>query len=85
MSPKALLFSLGCIVAWFVLLPVVAIGGGVALLLYAILAELGALITGKPSTALDTAVAREIARRMCGYGVPSRSARPIPSQQPFRQ
>jgi len=69
MSPKVVLFTLGCVLAWFVLLPAVVIGGGFALFLYAILAELAAFITGKPSKALDTAVAREIARRMCGgYG-----------------
>ena len=62
------MFTLGCVLAWFVLLPVVVIGGGLALFLYAILAELAALITGKPSKALDTTVAREIARRMCGIG-----------------
>ncbi len=58
MSPKTILFTLGCILAWFVLLPLVVIGGGFALLFYAILTELAALITGKPSQALDTAVAR---------------------------
>jgi hypothetical protein len=82
MSAKALLFTLGCVLAWFVLLPVVVIGGGFALLLYAILAELAAFITGKPSKGLDTAVAREIARRMCGgNSVASRSARRLSSQQ----
>jgi hypothetical protein len=65
MSPKTILFSLGCILAWFVLLPVLVIGGGFALLSYAIFAELGALVTGVPSKTLDTSVAREIARRMC--------------------
>jgi hypothetical protein len=65
MSLKAILFSLGCILAWFVLLPVLVIGGGVALFSYAIFAELGALVTGKPSTTLETSVAREIARRLC--------------------
>ena len=87
MSPKAILFTLGCILAWFVLLPVVVIGGGLALFLYAILAELAALITGKPASSLDTTVAREIARRMCwGYGAASRSPRHLPSQQqPFQQ
>jgi hypothetical protein len=87
MSPKAILFTFGCILAWFVLLPVVVIGGGLALFLYAILAELAALITGKPTNALDTTVAREIARRMCwGYGVPTRSPRHLAArQQPFQQ
>jgi hypothetical protein len=45
MSLKAVPFTLGCVLAWFVLLPVVVIGGGFALLLYAILAELAAFIS----------------------------------------
>ena len=52
MSLKAVLFSFGCVLAWFVLLPVVVIGGGVSLLLYAVLAELAAFITGSPSKSL---------------------------------
>jgi len=79
MSLKAILFSLGCLLAWFVLLPAMAIGGGLSLLLYAILAEFGAFITGRPSKTLDTSVAREIARRLCGgYGVRARSTRRLP-------
>jgi hypothetical protein len=66
MSLKTVPFSLGCIIAWFVLLPVLVIGGGVALFAYAIFAELAAFITRTPSKTLDTSVAREIARRMCG-------------------
>jgi hypothetical protein len=66
---KAVLISLGCLVAWLVLLPLLVIGGGVTLLAYAILAEFGALILGDSAKALNTADAREIARRMCGgYG-----------------
>ena len=79
MSLKAILFFFGCVLAWFVLLPAVVIGGGLSLLLYAILAEFGAFITGNPSKTLDTSVAREIARRMCGgYGVRARSPRRFP-------
>ena len=87
MSPKTILLTFGCILAWFVLLPVAVIGGGLALFLYAILAELAALVTGKPGKALDKEVARDIARRMCaGYGVPSQSPRRLPPpQQSFRQ
>jgi hypothetical protein len=66
MSLKAIMFSLGCILAWFVLLPVLLIVGGAALLAYAIFAELAAVLRGSPNTPLDTSVAREIARRMCG-------------------
>jgi hypothetical protein len=68
MSLKAVLFSLGCVVAWFVLLPLLVIGGGIALFAYATFAELGALLTGSPARTLDTTVAREIARTMCGTG-----------------
>jgi hypothetical protein len=80
MSLKAILFSLGCVIAWFVLLPVMVIGGGIALFACAIFAELVALITGTPSKTLDTSVAREIARRMCGGpGVQASSIRRHPS------
>ena len=73
MSMKAIFFALGCILSWFVLLPVLMIGGGIALFAYAIFAELGALITGHPYQPLDTSAAREIARRMCaGYGAQRR-------------
>jgi hypothetical protein len=76
MSLKAIPFSVGCVVAWFVLLPVLVIGGGVALFAYAIFAELAAFMTGTPSKTLETSAAREIARRMCGgYGVPARNIR----------
>jgi hypothetical protein len=68
MSLKAVLFSLGCVIAWFVILPSLVIGGGIALFAYAIIAELGASLTGSPPGTLDTTVAREIARTMCGGG-----------------
>ncbi len=68
MSLKAVLFSLGCVIAWFVLLPALAIGGGIALFAYAIFAELGASLMGTRARTLDTTVAREIARTMCGGG-----------------
>jgi hypothetical protein len=68
MSLKAVLFSLGCVIAWFVLLPALVIGGGIALFTYAIFAELGASLTGSPAGTLDTRVARQIARTMCGGG-----------------
>ncbi len=46
MSLKTILFSLGCVIAWFVLLPMLVIGGGIALFAYATFAELGAFLTG---------------------------------------
>jgi len=76
MSLKALVFFLGCILAWFVLLPLLVVAGGVALFAYAIFAELAAFVTGNPGKSLDTSAAREIARRMClGYGVRARATR----------
>jgi hypothetical protein len=66
MSLKTILFSLGCVLAWFVLLPPLVIGGGVALFAYATFAELAASLTGAPDNTLDTSAAREIAARMCG-------------------
>lgn len=66
MSLKALLFSVGCIVSWFVLLPLLVVGGGIALLAHAMLGELAALITGHAEKSIDASAAREIARRMCG-------------------
>jgi hypothetical protein len=70
MSLKAILFALGCLLAWFVLMPLLVVGGGVILLAYAIFAELGGFLTGTTSKTIDTTAARETARRMCGgYGV----------------
>jgi hypothetical protein len=81
MSLKTILFSLGCVLAWFVLLPVLLIGGGIALFAYAVFAELGAFLTGSPGKTLDSSVAREIARRMCGgYGVRARNSQRPPSR-----
>jgi hypothetical protein len=70
MSLKAILFSLGCLFAWFVLLPTLVIGGGLALFAYAVFAEIGEFFTDNSSKDMDTSVARDMARRMCGgYGV----------------
>ncbi len=66
MSLKALFFSIGCVIAWFVLLPLLVIGGGMALFVHAIFGELAALITGNSGPSIDRSTAREIARRMCG-------------------
>jgi hypothetical protein len=66
MSLKTLLFSVGCVVAWFVLLPLLVIGGGLALFAHAVLGELAALLTGTADKSIDRSAAREMARRMCG-------------------
>jgi len=80
MSLKAVLFTFGCLVAWFVLLPLLLIAGGTALFAYAMFAEVGARLTGISGKTPDTSAAREIARRMCGgYGVQVRSARRFPA------
>jgi hypothetical protein len=69
MSSKTFLFSIGCLIAWFVLLPVLVIGGGMALLVHAVFGELIAVVTGNADLSGDASAAREIARRMCGsYG-----------------
>jgi len=79
MSTKAVLFSLGCLVAWFVLLPVLVIGGGLSLFAYAVFAELGAFLAGIPSKTIDTSAAREMARSICpGYGVSAGNVRRLP-------
>jgi hypothetical protein len=75
---KAILISLGCLLAWFVLLPILFIGGGIALFAYAIFAEFVAFLMGKSGETIDPAMAREIARRMCGgYGVQGGGRRPL--------
>jgi hypothetical protein len=79
MSLKTILFTLGCVVVWFVLLPAFVFGGGIALLSYAIIAEFVAFLTGKPAKTLDTSAAREIARRMCGsYPAEARNTPRLP-------
>jgi hypothetical protein len=75
MSPKAVFFSIGCFLAWFVLLPLLVVGGALTLFSYAIFAEVGTLLTGKPTKTLDSSVAREIARHMCGYAAERRHTR----------
>jgi hypothetical protein len=73
---KTILLALWCLFAWFVLLPLLVIGGGVALFAVAIFAEVEALFLGNTGNAVDTATAREIARRMCGgYAAQARNMR----------
>jgi hypothetical protein len=68
MLVKTLFSSLGCLLAWFVLLPLLAITGGITLFVYAVLAEIGSRFAGRPAKSLDPSAAREIARRICmGY------------------
>jgi hypothetical protein len=65
MSIKAIFYSFGCLLAWFVLLPAMVIGGGTALLAYAIVAEVGKRMFGKSDGSLESSKARAIAHRMC--------------------
>jgi hypothetical protein len=66
---KAILPWLGCLIAWFLLLPIFVIGGGSVVILYAALSEFGAILTGSAGNSLDPITAREMARRIClGYG-----------------
>jgi hypothetical protein len=65
MSFKEVVFYLGCAVAWFVLLPVFVIGGGLVLLGYAVCAEITEFLIGRNKNSIDSPAAREIARRMC--------------------
>jgi hypothetical protein len=79
MSVKAILFSLGCLVAWFLLLPLFVMGGGICLLAYAVFAELVAMLSGRPSKTFDTSAARDIVSRLCGrYAAPARNTRRLP-------
>ena len=65
MSFKDVVFYLGCVATWLVLLPVLAVSGAIALIAYAVVSELSELITGGAEKSLDNSTAREIARRMC--------------------
>ena len=65
MSFKQVMFFIVCAVAWFVLLPVCIVGGGLALLGYAIFSEVGEFVVGDTETPVDSSTAREIARRVC--------------------
>jgi hypothetical protein len=68
MSFKQVMFFSGCVVAWFVLLPLCIVGGGLALLSYAVFSEVGELVVGDTKGRVDISTAREIARRVClGY------------------
>ena len=65
MSFKHVMFYAGCAIAWFVLLPLFLLGGGIALLTYAVFSEVSESVVGGSKKAIDTNTAREIARRMC--------------------
>ena len=80
MNVKPLFLLLGYLFAWFVLLPLLFVVGGITLLACAIIAESAALITGNSDKSLDAKAARGIASRMCsGYGAKVRSISRHPS------
>jgi hypothetical protein len=63
MSLKAVSFSVGCLLSWLVL-PMLVLGGGLALLTYAVFAEISAFVMGRDN-AIKPSAAREMARRLC--------------------
>ena len=65
MPAKAILTSLGFLISWLIVLPLLIIGGGLVLLIGATLAEIATLATGSARRGLSAARAREIARGMC--------------------
>ena len=65
MSFKDVMFSLVCAATWFILLPLLVVGGTIALFSYAVFSELREYLLGRTAKALDNAAAREMARRMC--------------------
>jgi hypothetical protein len=65
MSFKDVVFYLVCAATWFLLLPLLVVGGTIALVSYAVFSELREIILGRTAKALDKTAAREMARRMC--------------------
>jgi hypothetical protein len=68
MKLKTLVLSVGCVVCWMVLFPVIVIGGGVTLFLLAAATEYSHLISGRTGKSIDPSAAHEMAMRICfGY------------------
>jgi hypothetical protein len=68
MPLKGIFLTVGFLISWFVLLPVLVIGGGMALLAGATLAEVGSSLIGGSSQGSKGQNVRDIARRMvAGY------------------
>jgi hypothetical protein len=65
MSFKDAVFYLICAATWFILLPLLVVGGTIALVSYAVCSELRENILGRRAKALDKTAAREMARRVC--------------------
>ena len=65
MSLKNVFFYFLCAASWFVLLPVLVVGGAATLMGYAVLTEISGLVAGPAHRPMDRATARAAARRMC--------------------
>jgi hypothetical protein len=65
MSIRKIVFCVGCVIAWFILLPLFLVSGGLSLLAYALFGEISEVVIGRRKTAMDANAAREIARRLC--------------------
>jgi hypothetical protein len=65
MAFKDVMFYLVCAATWLILLPVLLVGGTIALVSYAVFSELRENILGRTAKAFDNAAAREMARRLC--------------------
>jgi hypothetical protein len=65
MSIKDVMFYLVCATTWFILLPLLLVGGTITLVSYAVFSELREYLLGRTAKVLDNAAAREMARRMC--------------------
>jgi hypothetical protein len=67
MSFKDVLFYLVCAATWSILLPLLLVGGTIALIIYAVFSELRENLPGRAAKAIDSdnAATREIARRLC--------------------
>ncbi len=61
---KQVAFCLGCVAAWWVVVPLFVIGG-MALAAYAVFGEVGELLVPRKSPAMAARDARELARRIC--------------------
>jgi hypothetical protein len=80
MSLNSFVFSLGCLLAWLILMPIVVIGGGIALFVYAVFAELTQLLTGRKEVRPDPTTAHAMAAKICMPYAPRRvtlSQRPL--------
>jgi hypothetical protein len=74
MKLKTLVLSVGCVVCWMVLFPIIVIGGGVTLFLLAAGTEFSHLITGTAGKSVDPSAAHEMAMRICfGYRARARA------------